>query len=412
MTHRPESWARSFFSGWPRGASHAAAIAALAGTLFLTGCSVWTALGGTPSGERLERMRASPQYDRDEEEFVNPLGHMRSDWGEVVWAYMTNDAVTAPDGSLPTDEALAKRLRTPAASGLRIHWIGHSTMLIEIEGKRVLTDPMFSDRASPASWVGPLRFTPPALEIDELPPLDAVLISHDHYDHLDVSSIRALGQRGVPFFVPLGVGAHLEYWGVPAAQIREMDWWDEAQVGPLTIACVPSRHFSGRGVFNRNSTLWSSWALVGEEKRAYFSGDTSLTPDFLDIGSRYGPFDIAMMESAAYNPLWPDSHMGPEQAMDAFQMVRGRLFVPIHWGTFQLALHGWTEPAERLLAAASVRGVHLVIPTPGQSVEPNSPATKERWWPSNPWKSSQESPIVSSNLPKVELPPVLLPRDP
>lgn len=377
-------------------------------------CGLWTALGTEPSGPRLERMRASPQYDSQRERFVNVLGHARPEGGSVVSAYLENDAVTRPDEPLPADGRLATRLRVPPEGGLRVSWIGHSTMLIEIDGKRILTDPMFSDRASPVTWAGPLRFGPPALEIDELPEIDAVLISHDHYDHLDVASIRALDERGVRFFVPLGVGAHLEYWNVDPARITEMDWWEEARLGEetgeVTIACVPSRHFSGRGLFDRYSTLWSSWALVGPGNRVYFSGDTSLTPDFLEIGRRYGPFDIAMVESAAYNRMWPDSHLGPEQAVDAFQMVRGRLLIPIHWGTFDLGLHAWTEPMERLSRAAAARDVHLVIPVPGESVLPWSPRTTDPWWPSLPWEGPDTHPIVSSNLPPFDLPPVLHPK--
>ena len=373
-------------------------------------CGVWTALGTDAEGARLQRMRASPQYDAQEERFVNSLGNARTDGASIVGQYLSSDAITRPDGPLPRDTTIASRLRTLPEGDLRVSWIGHSTMLIEIDGTRILTDPMFSDRASPATWVGPLRFGPPALEIAELPPIDAVLISHDHYDHLDVASIRALDAAGAPFFVPLGVGAHLEYWGVDPKQITEMDWWEESRVDDVTIACLPSRHFSGRGLFNRDSTLWSSWAVIGPSNRVYFSGDTSLTPDFLEIGRRYGPFDIAMIESGAYNRLWPDSHLGPEQAVDAFQMVRGRLMLPIHWGTFTLGIHGWTEPMERLTRAAAERDVHLVIPVPGGSVLPSSPRTTKPWWPQIPWEGPEEHAIVSSNLPAFDLPAVLHPE--
>ncbi len=375
-----------------------------------TSCAVWNALGAAPQGARLERVQASPQYDGEEERFENALGHRSPEWTSVVGEYVTNDAVQRPDGALPTDDGLKARLGTPPKDGLRVSWIGHSTMLIEIDGKRVLTDPMFSERASPATWVGPLRFGPPALDIDQLPPIDAVLISHDHYDHLDVASIVALDERGVPFFVPLGVGAHLEYWGVSPERIHEMDWWDEAPLADLDLVCLPSRHFSGRGLFNRYSTLWASWAVIGPKNRVYFSGDTSLTPEFLEIGERSGPFDSAMIESAAYTQMCADSHLGPEQAVTAFQMVRGRLMVPIHWGTFDLGLHAWTEPVERLMVAARARDVHLVIPTPGESVVPSSPPTQVAWWPTVPWQTAEEAPIVSSNLPRFELPAPLRPR--
>ena len=372
-------------------------------------CGLLPSMGKAPEGASLARMQESPQYDRDQERFVNELGHANSSVTKIVAQALSNDAQTRPEEPLPMDDSLAERVRTLPADGLRVSWIGHSTMLIEIDGYRVLTDPMFSERASPLSWVGPLRFGPPALSIDELPPIDAVLISHDHYDHLDMDSVQALARRGTRFFVPLGVGAHLEYWGVPAERIREMDWWEEARVGELVLACVPSRHFSGRGPFNRYSTLWASWAILGPENRVYFSGDTSQTPDFLKIGKRYGPFDIAMIDSAAYNYNWADSHLGPEQAVDAFLMVRGKLMVPIHWGTFDLAMHAWTEPVERLRVAAAKKNVALVIPQTGESVLASTEPTREPWWPQVPWQTGEESPVVSSNLPAFEVPPPVAP---
>ena len=368
-------------------------------------------MGADAEGPRLARMQGSPQYDREKGHFVNTLDRKESPWFGIVGGYLSNDAQTRPDGPLPTDPALPQRIAEPPAGGLRVSWIGHSTMLIEIDGKRVLTDPIFSRRASPLQWAGPERFGPPALELEDLPPIDAVMISHDHYDHLDMDSIMGLARGDTRFFVPLGIGAHLEYWGVSPDRIEEMDWWEEANIGDVRIACLPSRHFSGRGLFNRDSTLWASWAVLGPEHRIYFSGDTSQTPDFLEIGRRHGPFDIAMIESAAYNQFWTDSHLGPEQAVDAFLMIRGRLMIPIHWGTFSLGMHSWTEPVERLTRAAALRDVHLVVPRPGESVLPNTPATQVAWWPSIPWQSADEAPVVSSNLPEFEIPLALAPLE-
>jgi L-ascorbate metabolism protein UlaG (beta-lactamase superfamily) len=292
---------------------------------------------------------------------------------------------------------------------LRVSWVGHSTLLIEIEGLRFLTDPVFSQRASPFRWLGPRRFAPPAIAIDELPPIDAVVISHDHYDHLDMDSIVALDARGVDFIVPLGVGAHLEAWGVEEGRIHELDWWDEVAFEGLTVACLPARHFSGRTGLAGNGSLWASWALVGDEARVFFSGDTSLTPEFSEIGARYGPFDIALVEVAAYSPHWADYHLGPEQAVEAFRMLRGRLLVPIHWGTFDLGLHGWTEPVERLRVAARARGAHLVVPVPGGSVVPSSPETRAPWWPVVPWVGADITPIRSSGVLPLTLPATLRP---
>lgn len=375
----------------------------------LGGCHAWHALGEPPAGARLERLRESPQYDAGEARFVNSLPAQRSDSAALMAAYWNNDAVRRPLEAMPLDPALSVRLQRTPREGVRVSWVGHSTMLIEIDGRRLLTDPVFSDRASPFQWLGPLRFAPPAIGIAELPPIDAVLISHDHYDHLDMDAIRALDRTGVQFLVPLGVGAHLEAWGVDPDRIEELDWWDETRLAGLTLVCLPARHFSGRRGLAGNESLWASWAVIGRGARVYFSGDTSMTPDFLEIGRRYGPFDIAMIEAAAYNPFWADYHLGPEQAVEAFVMLRGRLLVPIHWGTFDLALHSWTEPMERMRRAAADRGVHLVIPIPGASVSPSTPPTRQAWWPDLPWKGPDETPVRSSGLPPFSFPPVLQP---
>ena len=388
-------------------------VAAMALALLLplaASCATWRSMGATPSGDRLARMQESPQFNPDGKVFVNELRHSPSDVGSVAMAALTNQAPTHPESALPRDETLAQRLRRPAGTDLAVSWIGHSTVLIEMDGRRVLTDPIFSERASPFSWVGPERFVAPAVALDELPALDAVLISHDHYDHLDMASIRALNRPGLRFFVPLGVGAHLELWGVAPDQIEEMDWWEERDYRGLKIACVPSRHFSGRGLLNRNGTLWSGWVVRGGQESVYFSGDTSMGPHFLEIGERYGPFDIAMLEIAAYNQRWVDSHLGPEQAAQAFRMSRGRLMMPIHWGTFSLALHGWTEPVERIQRAADADEIHLVIPKTGETVRADSPRTVAAWWPAVAWEGAAEAPIISSNLPVMIQPPPLQPR--
>ena len=391
------------------GARLTVSAALLVGLASLAACHAWRALGEAPSGERLERLSRSSQYDLTRERFVNALAPEPTSSWDLMLAYWGNDAVREPDAPLPVDRGLAARLRTAPEEGLRVSWIGHSTLLIEIEGRRFLTDPVFSQRASPFRWLGPKRFAPPAIAIDELPEVDAVLISHDHYDHLDMDSIVALAAQGVDFIVPLGVGAHLEAWGVEAGRIHELDWWDELEFVGLTVACLPARHFSGRTGLAGNGSLWASWALMGDEARVFFSGDTSLTPEFSEVGARYGPFDIALVEVAAYSPYWADYHLGPEQAVEAFVMLRGRLLVPIHWGTFDLGLHGWTEPVERLRVAARARGAHLVVPVPGGSVVPSSPETRAAWWPAVPWVGAEVEPVRSSGVLPLALPATLRP---
>jgi len=280
---------------------------------------------------------------------------------------------------------------------LRVTWLGHSSMLIEIDGRRVLTDPIWSERASPVTFAGPKRFHDPPLALDQLPQIHAVIISHDHYDHLDEPTIKALSKQAVSFYVPLGVGAHLRDWGVPDARVIELDWWERASVGDVELVAVPARHRSGRGPLDIDRTLWASWAVLGPQHRVFFSGDTGYHNEFVEIGRRLGPFDITLMESGAYNAMWRDSHMGPEQALRAHRELRGELMVPIHWGTFNLGLHAWTEPAERLLAGAHERDVRLALPRPGESVTPEQ-IMVARWWPPQPWQSAAEAPVVSSQV--------------
>ncbi len=385
-------------SGRPRRLLRRIALGALvAGALIVAGLTAeaWTAMGATPSGARLTRMQRSPQYGEDE--FVNYLPMEMAGPAEMLAGLW--DA--SPDGSPPSAlDVLTPDLTAPPASGLRITWLGHSTMLIEIDGRRVLTDPVFSERSGPSSYVGPRRFHPPPIPLASLPPLDAVLISHDHYDHLDDETITALAETVPRFLVPLGVGAHLAYWGVPEDRIVELDWWDEEVVEGLRLVATPARHFSGRGLLDRDATLWASWAIVGPEHRVFFSGDTGMHPAFEEIGQRLGPFDATMLEVGAYNALWRDVHLGPEQAVRAHQLLGGGFFLPIHWGTFNLAYHSWVEPGERLLVALRAEGVAGAIPRQGQSVEPASPPPLERWWPEGiAWQSAEEAPVTATHLP-------------
>ncbi len=309
-----------------------------------------------------------------------------------------NEAVRVPTEPLPMIPRSGAEFALAPEDGLRITWLGHSTMLIEIDGVRVLTDPVWGERASPVGFAGPRRFHAPPLPLDELPPIDAVVISHDHYDHLDRGTIEKLAERVPLFVVPLRVGEHLRDWGVPADKIRELDWWQDTQVKELTLVCTPARHFSGRGLLDRDQTLWASWSMLGPAHRAYFSGDGGMSPSFAEIGEKYGPFDVTLLEVGAYHPNWADIHAGPEQAIQTHRDLRGKLMLPTHWGTFNLSLHSWTEPAERLLVAAEKQGVQLAIPKPGESVVPGSARAASQWWPELPWRTAEELPVVSSGL--------------
>ena len=345
-------------------------------------------LGKRATGLRLERMRASPLYRVTDtgEGFRNihpiPAGlrdpSERPSLGDFLYA----DGRRKPAGLLPALNPLDAWLK-PADTGLRATWLGHSTVLIEIDGLRVLTDPVWGQRASPSQLAGPKRFQPVPLGLKALPKLDAVVISHDHYDHLDMGTIKVLVKlQHVPFITSLGVGAHLESWGVPPERIVELDWWEHWQAprAELRIHAAPSQHFSGRSLTDRNATLWSSIVIETPKHRVFFSGDTGLTSQYAAICERFGPFDLVMLEVGAFHPSWGDIHLGPENALKAYQLLGGGAFLPVHWGTFSLALHDWDAPAETLLELGPKQGAQLLMPRLGEAVEPAHGEAAAPWW--------------------------------
>jgi L-ascorbate metabolism protein UlaG (beta-lactamase superfamily) len=266
------------------------------------------------------------------------------------------------------------------AGELAVTWFGHSSALLEVDGRRVLVDPVWGHRVSPSPLLGPTRLHPAPVPVESLPPVDAVLISHDHYDHLDLPTVRALlREQSAPFVVPLGIGEHLRRWGVPEDRIVELDWNASTSVAGLTLTCTEARHFSGR-FFARDTTLWSSWVITGPAHRVFFGGDTGYTPAFAGIGARFGPFDLTLQPIGAYNDAWHAIHMDPEEAVRAHGDLGGRVLVPIHWATFNLAFHRWAEPVERLLTAAGSRGVQVVVPQPGERIDVLAPPPLRDWW--------------------------------
>jgi L-ascorbate metabolism protein UlaG (beta-lactamase superfamily) len=340
---------------------------------------------GALSGLRLERARASRQF-RDGT-FRNTSGvgpGLKKDAGSlsIMGEFFFGGRSRVPGIPVPVESPLEAWTRPVSTGGLRVTWLGHSTLLLEVDGHRVLTDPVFGARASPFAFAGPKRFHEVPATLAQLPKLDAVLLSHDHYDHLCAQSIRTLAKMRVPFVTSLGVGAHLEKLGVDPQLITELDWWEAHTLpgGTLSFTATPAQHFSGRGLGDRNTTLWSSWVLKTAKHQLFFSGDTGLTEEFRTIRERLGPFDLVMLEIGAWHPAWGDIHLGPENALKAFEMLGGGTLLPVHWGTFDLGLHPWDEPAEQLLQLAQPRGARVLTPLLGRPFEPTQLDGPTPWW--------------------------------
>ena len=339
------------------------------------------AFGAKPSGERRARAERSGHFK--DGAFVNlEPTHMLmpGTFGEMIHHQFFGDEQRVPPKPPPVLKRTAADYATPPASGLRATWIGHATVLVEIDGKRILTDPVFSQRCSPVSFIGPERFAPPPIALGALPPIDAVVISHDHYDHLDMDTVTALAERGTQFVVPLGIGAHLERWGIAAKQITDLDWHERKLLGDLQLTATPARHYSGRGVLGGNATLWSSWVIAGPKHRVFFSGDTGYSAQFAKIGAAHGPFDLTLIKVGASDPTWQQIHMSPEEAVKTHRDVRGRVLLPVHWGTFNLAYHDWYEPADRVLKAARQADIMIALPRLGELVEPAGTVPSAKWW--------------------------------
>jgi L-ascorbate metabolism protein UlaG (beta-lactamase superfamily) len=341
-------------------------------------------LGKKAAGARLERMKASPRWAGDRFRNLYAIAPGLRDPNVSMPSlkdFLCGGERRTPSGPLPSFNPLESWRKTPA-SGLRATWLGHSTVLIEIDGVRVLTDPVWGPRASPSTLAGPKRFQPVPVTLKSMPPVDVVVVSHDHYDHLDYPTIRELAKLHVPFVTSLGVGAHLEAWGVDPALITELDWWESHSLpgSALSITAAPSQHFSGRGLKDRNATLWSSIVLRSSKHSVFFSGDTGLTEEYGLIRDRLGPFDLVMLEIGAYHPAWGDIHLGPQNALSAFGLLGTGVFLPVHWGTFSLAMHAWDQPAEELLRLSERSGVQLAMPRLGEAFEPDHVERVEPWW--------------------------------
>jgi L-ascorbate metabolism protein UlaG (beta-lactamase superfamily) len=354
------------------------AAAVLAGVVGWTARNMIVAFGAKASGTRADRVTGSPQF-RDgafrnaaKTTTMPPPGTMRDTLRELVVGKQQRH----PAGPVP----LVTTPPPPTTSGLHVTWYGHSSALVELDGARVLFDPVWGERVSPSNLAGPRRLHPTPVPLALLPELAAIVISHDHYDHLDLPSIRTLLRtQTAPFVVPLGVGAHLERWRVPRERIIELDWSESIELAGLRLISTPAQHFSGR-LFRRDGTLWTSWAVLGPTKRVFYTGDSGYFDGYARIGEQYGPFDLTLVQIGAYAPAWPDIHMTPEEGVAAHVDLRGDLLVPVHWATFNLSLHAWTEPADRLWLEAKARDVRLAVPRPGERIDVADPPLVDGWW--------------------------------
>jgi L-ascorbate metabolism protein UlaG (beta-lactamase superfamily) len=339
------------------------------------------------------------QRDPRNGRFLNTPPSRQPKLGVVLTAlWRERGFVKRPATPVPIVSRHAADFDAPPADALRVTWLGHSTSLVELDGSRLLLDPVWAERASPFGSIGPRRFHAPPIALDDLPPLDAVLLSHDHYDHLDRHAVRVLAARGLPFVVPTGVAARLRRWGVPDAPVREREWWQEVRIGNVRIIATPARHFSGRAWHfqDRDRSLWCGYALIGPSRRLYYAGDTSYFGGFAEVGATLGPFDATLIEIGAYSQAWPDVHIGPEAAALAVREARGGVFIPVHWGTFDLAFHGWTEPIERAIVAADLEGLPIAALRPGGQWTPSDGGRIDRWWPDLPWRTAEQYPLPAS----------------
>jgi L-ascorbate metabolism protein UlaG (beta-lactamase superfamily) len=297
----------------------------------------------------------------------------------LFWnAFFNKPAHTRPVGAIPVQSLSRQQLL--AAPNNSVFRLGHSTVLLKLRNQFWLTDPVFAERASPVQWAGPQRFHQPPISLEELPPIKAVILSHNHYDHLDHMAIKALMHKVEHFLAPIGVGDTLIEWGVPAEKVRQLDWWQSTEIDGLQFVATPSQHFSGRTLRDGNKTLWASWVMIDNARKVFFSGDSGYFNGFKQIGDRYGPFDLTLMETGAYNVDWPDVHMQPEQTLQAHIDLKGRWLLPVHNGTFDLAMHAWHEPFDRILALAWEKNITISTPQMGQPFYMDYPSRGNAWW--------------------------------
>ncbi len=349
--------------------------------LFLLACC-WLISGCATSGDCSSPYARSPQYQGCG--FANPP-NAQTPPGAGAWNIWTRFIFASKVGTVPVDAIPVRPLTRAQLDALdpqanHVVRLGHSSHLLKLAGRYWLIDPVFGERVSPFSFAGPKRFHPPPLTLEQLPPIEGLVLSHDHYDHLDLPTIEHLALRVQRYFVPLGLKARLVDMGVPPERVQEFDWWQGAQHAGVQLMATPAQHFSGRTLTDRNRTLWASWVLEAGGQRIFFSGDSGYFDGFRQIGERFGGFDLALMENGAYDAYWPAVHMTPEESVQAFVDLRAKALYSVHNSTFDLAFHAWREPLERLAKLAEARGIELATPEIGEVLTVGRPRVNRRWW--------------------------------
>ncbi|MRI32530.1 hydrolase [Endozoicomonas sp. OPT23] len=346
--------------------------------LFITACGTLMNKQSTDN----KQLTSSPQYSETKDKFDNasPRTNKVGLFAASKEYYFNKNSESVPITDIPVTPLLAEDFKPDPSAPFKFVRLGHSSLMIQLNGKNWLLDPVFSQRVSPVQWAGPKRFHEPPISLDELPEIEGVVISHNHYDHLDHGSIRKLKDKVNHFLVPLGLSSTLTSWGVEPEKVTELDWWDSIKLSGIEFTATPSQHFSGRGLFDTDKTLWSSWAIKNDTTALFFSGDSGYFDGFKTIGEKLGPFDYSFMECGAYNKLWADVHMMPEESIQAFKDVKGKVMVPIHNGTFDLSTHAWFEPLERIQSLAEKDNIELLTPEMGQIVQQGKKQISKPWW--------------------------------
>jgi len=346
--------------------------------------SIRPKLGEKPSGQHLNKIKASPQYNEKLKKFVNEnhaaiiAANKKLHTWKIMWEFLFPSAQLSPKKKLPEVVPNLKAFGNNEKE-IAFIWLGHSTFLVNMSGVIILFDPVFSGSAAPVSFFAK-RFQKPVLELKNLPKVDYIIISHDHYDHLDMESIKHFSSNKTKFLVPLGVSSYLVGWGIEKNKIQELDWWQSVKIDKLEFICTPAQHFSGREGPLENPTLWASWIVKNKSQKIYFSGDSGYGTHYKQIGDKYGPFDVTFIENGQYDQRWSLIHNMPNQVGQAYFDLKSKALVPMHWGMFPLALHDWFDPIEKIFKISNERKINLLTPKLGEFISLSSKKSQESWW--------------------------------